>query len=103
MMKNAFFISPQKILFLIYLIFSPDFLGHVEKRLVWKLKLNSEISDVINWETNTCNHILHNISRNKDNQTMKFGQLREFNMFFSKNHTQHVVNSVPDPLLKNQN
>ena len=98
-----FFISPQKILFLIYLIFSPDFLGHVEKRLVWKLKLNSEISDVINWETNTCNHILHNISRNKDNQTMKFGQLREFNIFFSKNHTQHVVNSVPDPLLKNQN
>ena len=34
---------------------------------------------------------------------MKFGQLREFNIFFSKNHTQHVVNSVPEPLLKNQN
>ena len=103
MMKNAFLFHLKSFLFLICLIFSPDFLGHVEKRLVWKLKLNSEISDVINWEINTCNHILHNISRNKDNQTMKFGLLREFNIFFSKNHTQHVVNSVQDPLLKNQN
>ena len=34
---------------------------------------------------------------------MKFGQLREFNIFFSENHTQHVVNSVPHPFLKNQN
>ena len=38
-------------------------------------------------------HILTNISRSKDNQTMKFGQLVEYNMlyfiffFFLKNFT----------------
>ena len=98
-----FYFTSKALFVLNTLNFFSHFLGHVGKRLVWKLKLNSEISDVINWETNTCNHILHNISRNKDNQTMKFGQLREFNIFFSKNHTQHVVNSVPHPFLKNQN
>ena len=29
-----------------------------------------------------------NISRSKDNQTMKFGQLIEYNMFFSKSYTK---------------
>ena len=38
-------------------------------------------------------HILPNISRSKGNQTMKFGQLVEYQMrnIFSKNHTQNVV------------
>ena len=39
--------------------------------------------------------ILPSISRNKDNQSMKFGQ---------KNHTQNVVEKlIPDPFLKNKN
>ena len=51
-------------------------------------------------------HILPYISRSKDNQTVKFGQLIEYNMrrFFLKNHTQIVVEKlVPNPFLKYQN
>ena len=51
--------------------------------------------------------IFPNISRSKGLQTMKFGQLIEYNMrnFFLENlYTQNVVeNPLPDPLLKNQN
>ena len=32
-------------------------------------------------------HILPNISRSKDNQALRFGQLVEYNMFF-KNHAE---------------
>ena len=52
-------------------------------------------------------HKLPNISRSKSNQTMKFGQLIEYNMkniFFKKNNTQNVGKKLfPDPFLKNQN
>ena len=51
-------------------------------------------------------HILSNISRSKDNQTIKFGQLLKYNMkkLISKNHTQNVVGKVvPGPFLKYQN
>ena len=50
-------------------------------------------------------HILPNISRNKTNQTMKFGQLAEYwEKFCLKNHTQNVVEKLfPDSFLKNQN
>ena len=38
-------------------------------------------------------HILAYISRSKDNQTITFGQLKEYNMktLFLKNHTQNFV------------
>ena len=49
-------------------------------------------------------HKLPNISRSKGNQTMKFGQLIEYNMrniFFKKNHAQNVLEELfPDPFLK---
>ena len=51
-------------------------------------------------------HILTNISRSKGNQTMKFGQLIEYDMrtIFLENHSQNVVEKLfPDPFLKNQN
>ena len=44
-------------------------------------------------------HILPNVSINKGNQTMKFGQLIEYRIFLLKNHSQNV----PDPYLQNQN
>ena len=50
-------------------------------------------------------HILLNISRSRAKQTMKFGQLMEYNMktFFLKNHIQNVLEELfPDSLLKNQ-
>ena len=48
-------------------------------------------------------HILLNISRNKGNQTMKFGQLREYNMrnnFLEKSQTKCGVETIPRPYSK---
>ena len=50
-------------------------------------------------------HILTNVSRSKDNQAMKFGQLIEYKMrhIFLKNYTQNRVGVLfADPFLKNQ-
>ena len=50
-------------------------------------------------------HILPNISRSKGNQTMKFGQLVEYqmrNIFLEKSYTK-CGGEFPDPFLKNQN
>ena len=46
------------------------------------------------------------MSRSKDNQTMKFGQLIECNMrknFLEKSYTKCGGKPVPDSLLKNEN
>ena len=51
-------------------------------------------------------YILLNVSKSKDNQTMKFGQLIEDNIrnVFLKNHTQNVAEKpFRVPFLKNQN
>ena len=48
-------------------------------------------------------YILPNISRNKDNQTMKFGQLIEYNMrniCLEKLFTKYDEKLYPDPFLK---
>ena len=90
-----FFISPHKLFF-----------GHVAKWLNYKDQVNFKFYDVTAWLTNNCKHILPNISRNKSNQTIKFGQLIEYNrdMFLLKNNAQNVVEKfVPDPFFKNWN
>ena len=46
-------------------------------------------------------HILPNISRSKGNQTMKFGQLIEYNMrniFVEKSYTKYAGEIIPRPL-----
>ena len=51
-------------------------------------------------------HILPNIWRSKDNQTIKFDQLIEYNMrnIFLENYTQNAVEKlVLDPFIKNKN
>ena len=58
------------------------------------------------WKQTIAMHILLYISRNKANETMKFGQLIQHNMiiFFLKNHAQYVMEKLfLDPFLKNQN
>ena len=48
--------------------------------------------------------ILPNISRSKDNQTMKFGQLMEYNMrniFLEKSHTKKGGKTIARPISKN--
>ena len=54
-------------------------------------------------QTNTINILLPDISKSKDNQTMKFGQLIEYNMtiFYIKNHAENDTRRlVPDLFLK---
>ena len=74
--------------------------GHIEKRL-------RKIYDVTTWERNNFNtHILSNISRRKDNQTVKFGQFIEYIIrnIFLKNHTQNKVGKLfKDTFSENQN
>ena len=51
----------------------------------------------------TAVHILHNISRNKGNKPMKFGQLIEYNMrniFIENSHKNLVEKVLSDPFLK---
>ena len=51
-------------------------------------------------------HILFNIEKSKDSQTMKFGQLIENNMrniFLEKSYTKLLEKVFPDLFLKYQN
>ena len=48
-------------------------------------------------------HILTNISRSKDNQAMKFGQLIEYNMkniFLDQPYTKCGGETIPRPFLR---
>ena len=48
-------------------------------------------------------HILPNISRSKDNQAIKFGQLIEYNMkniFVEKSYTKYAGETILRPLPK---
>ena len=50
-------------------------------------------------------HLLPNISRSKGNQTMKFGQLIEYNMrnfFLEKSYTKCDRETSPRPFSKNK-
>ena len=50
-------------------------------------------------------HMLLNISRSKDNRTMKFGQLIQYNMrniFLDKSYTNVMEKIFSNPFLENQ-
>ena len=80
-----------------YLDFCPELLfGQVKKRLDKKAKVNFKIYDA---------SILPNISRKKDNQAMKFGHLKEYNMInilFEKSYAK-CQKLASDTFVKNQN
>ena len=69
----------------------------------WKrYNFNFKICDVTTWLENKI-HILTNISRSKSNQTMKFGQLIEYNMkniSLGKSYTKWGGDSIPRPFSK---
>ena len=52
----------------------------MRKRLDRKAKVSWKMYDVTNWIKNNSKHILPDISGGKSNQTLKFGQLIEYNM-----------------------
>ena len=102
------FISPQKLFsFSRYLSFCLDFLILYLNVLIRKIKLISKFMTSQPSKQTVIIHVLPSILRNKDNQAMKFGQLKEYNMkniFFLKNHTHNVVEKlVPDLFLKSLN
>ena len=60
--------------------FFPDFVGDVEKRIDRMARVSFKICEPCIGKLIIIIPILTNISRSKDNQTMKFGQLVEYNM-----------------------
>ena len=65
--------------------------------------MNFEIYDVTAWLTNNCNTHIAQYSRSKDKQTMKFGQLIEYNIkniFVEKSYTKYAGETIPRPLSK---
>ena len=61
--EKNFSITLKALLFSRYLNVCSDFLGHVEKQLYKKAKLDFKIYNVINWETNNYNTHISHISR----------------------------------------
>ena len=64
----------------------------MEKRLDKKAKIKFKIHDITDWITNNYNTHIAQISRNKVNQTIKFGQLKE--IFSLKTHPQNAVEKL---------
>ena len=59
---------------------SPYFFGNVGKCLDKKARVSLKIYEVQIGKQTITMHVLRNISRSKDNKTMKFGQLIEHNL-----------------------
>ena len=71
--------------------FSSRHFGYVEESLIRKLELISKFMTSQTGQQVIAIHILFNISRSKDNQTMKFGQLIEYsrrNVSLEKSYTK---------------
>ena len=90
-MKNAFYFILKVLYFLRYLHFPPNFLVMQEKGLIRKLKFVSKLMTSNIGKQIITIYTFPNISRSKDNQEMKLGQLIDFNMdsFFFKSHTKN--------------
>ena len=71
--------------------------------LIRKIRLISKFMTSQPWKQTIAMHILLNISRNKANETMKFGQLIQHNMiifFFEKSCTKCHGKTIPRPFSK---
>ena len=72
-MKNFFYFTIKALFLINTFKFCPDFFGHIRKGLNKKAKVYFKIYDVTNWGKK---YIYCPISH----QTIKFGQLIEYNM-----------------------
>ena len=84
----------------------PGLSYHVEKRLDKKGHVVSKLMTSQPGQQTIAIHILPNVSRSKNNQTIKVGHLIEYNMrnILFKSHSQNVAeNLFPDSFLKTQN
>ena len=102
MMGNAFYFMLEALFVLWIFKFLSLFFGHIRKGFDKKLRLISKFMTSQTGKQIIAIHILSNISRSKSNQTVKFGQLIEYNMksVFHKNHAESEVGRlVPDLFL----
>ena len=76
--KNAFYLTLKNIFVLKIFKFLSRFFGHVGKA-TWLERLTSKLMTSQPGLQTIAMHILPNISQSKGNQTIKFGQLIEFN------------------------
>ena len=100
MMKNAFYFT-SKVLFILKIFrFLSWLFGHVAKRLDRKIRLISNFMMSQPVQQTIVIYILSNISRSKDNQIMKLGQLIKCNMrniFLEKSYTKCGRETSPRP------
>ena len=79
-MKNAFYFTLKALFFLKIFKFFLWLSDHVQNSLIRKIMLISKFVTSQTGKQTIAIHILSNISRSKSDQTMKFGQLIEYNM-----------------------
>ena len=79
MMKNAFYFILEALFVLKLFKFLSQLFGHVGNSLIRKLRLTSKFMTSQPGLQTFAIYILSNISQSKGNQTMKFGQLIEYN------------------------
>ena len=98
------FISPSKLFsFSRYLNFCLDFMVKQKNGLLRKIRLISKITTPKRGKQTIAIHILFNISRCKEKQGMKFGQLVAYNIkniFLEKSYTKYSGEAIPRPFLK---
>ena len=69
-------------------------------------KVNFKIYDILTWKVNDYNTHIDQYLRSKGTQTMKFGQLLEYNMrniFLEKSYRKCGEETIPRAFSKNQN
>ena len=103
MMKNAFYFTLKALFILKIFKFCLDFLVIKENGLIRKIKLFSKSLTSQPGQQTITIHILTNISRSKDNQAMRFGQLIEYNLrniFLEKPFTKCGGETIPTLFFK---
>ena len=96
MMKNTFYFTLES-LFVLKIF---NFLVMYKSGLIRKISFISKFMTSQSGQQSIAIHILPNISRSKDNQTMKFGQLIEYNKretFVEKSYTKCDEETIPRP------
>ena len=96
MMKNTFYFTLES-LFVLKIF---NFLVMYKSGLIRKIRFISKFMTSQSGQQSIAIHILPNTSRSKDNQTMKFGQLIEYNKretFVEKSYTKCDEETIPRP------
>ena len=98
MMKNVFYFTSNLFSFSRYLNFCLDFLIMQQNNLIRKIRLISNFMTSQPGQQTIIIHVFTNILGSKGNQTMKFGNLIEYNMrnvFLEKSYTKYGGETSP--------